>query len=634
MTSIDDLKNLVDYHDDLYYNHDNPELSDEEYDNLKAQYLRRVLMGETVVPGDASDKFSKVAHLSGIKSLEKINTDAEVIKAIDYFEEGDVTVKLDGLTIVVYGRGTLYPYSAVWATRGNGSEGEDVSHTCAKVPGLKAVDGIIYRCEVYMPKSEFEAINKDRIANGLEPFKNPRNAAAGMIRNLDANKVRGLRYLAYRIIDSPLKHTEQLELLNKHGIKTVPCVKFDKTSSEQAVKFITSYSELYRDKLPMEIDGLVIQSDREDSISYYGETGHHPKDAVAYKFSSQGQWTKLTDVLWQVSRMGQVTPVGVFEPVSILGSTITKATLHNVSYIRALDLKIGSSIHVIKANDVIPRIAKIRETNDPCFDIEEPNKCPVCLNKLSKVNDTLFCDSLTCSAKIIAQVAHMAKKDALNIDGLSTKTIEKLFDRGLLDDKYDIFDLSVRILSGLDGFTEHSAQKLVSTIEKARFDVPFDKFLYATGVPLLGRRVSKDIAKVYNNVNDFIYEISVGKFDKIKAIPGIGDEICTQLSHGHSLVSNLSAYCTIQYNDTSRHTTSVFWSNPYNFVITGALVHGTRAQYESMINASGHCLQSSVNKKTDYLVTNDNERTTKRIKAEQLGVKIITETEFLEVLKK
>lgn len=630
MVSLEDLKSMLEYHDDLYYNQDSPELSDEEYDNLKSQYLRRVLLGEDKIPGEASDKFAKVKHLAGIKSLDKINTDAEVLKALDTFEEGDVTIKLDGLTIVVYGKGTLYKDKAVWATRGSGTEGEDVSHTCAKVPGLKAIDDIVYRCEVYMLKSEFERINKRRIAKGLEPFKNPRNAAAGMIRNLDADKVEGLRYLAYRIIDSPLKHTEQLKLLKSHGIQVVPHVEYNSINKDKAFKFITTYDTTYRNQLPMEIDGLVIQSDMPDSIKYYGETGHHPKDAFAYKFSSQGAWTTLTDVIWQVGRLGTVSPVAVFDSVDILGSTISRATLHNISYIKSLDLKIGSSIYVIKANDVIPRVSKVEKPKGLSEEIAEPRICPVCYSDLTKVNDMLYCTSVSCPSKLVAQIAHMAKKEALNIEGLSTKTIEKIFDAGLLNNIYDIFSLYRTDLKNKVGFTENGADKLVNTITSSLNNVPFDKFLYATCVPLLGRTASKEIAKVYDNINNLYDAIDFRNFDTLKSIPGIGDEICESLFTNRKMIKFLSNYCNITYNARSTITSG----NSYNFVITGALNYGTRDQYEATLTAKGHTLQRSVAKSTDFLVTNDQERTTKRIKAEQLGTKIITEYELLELLKK
>lgn len=626
MRTVEDLKTLLDYHDDLYYNQDAPELSDEEYDNLKSQYLRKVLL-EGSVPGEASSKFNKVKHLYGIKSLDKINTDSEVLKSLEHFDEGDITIKLDGLTIVVYGEGTLYDDKAVWATRGNGIDGEDVSHTCANITGLKAIDDVVYRCEVYMPKSEFERINKKRIKQGLEPFKNPRNAAAGMIRNLDAEKVEGLTYLAYRILGSDLKHTDQLEKLKSYGLNVVPYVKYDASNKDKAFDFVTTYDSKYRGKLPMEIDGLVIQSDLPDSINYYGETGHHPKDAVAYKFTSQGEWTVLRDIIWQVGRLGTISPVAVFDPVNILGSTITRATLHNISYIRALDLKLGSEIYVIKANDVIPRVAKVRNTNGVQVEIQELTKCPVCGESVTKVNDVLYCPSLQCPSKIVAQADHLAKKDALDIDGLSSKTIQKIFDAGLLNNVYQLFTLNEASLVRI-GFTQQGAEKLYNTINKSILNVPFHRFLYATGVPLLGRRVSRDVAKAYSSVYELIDDLDDGNFSKLKTIPGIGDEICESMRANLGMIRLLNSEVSIRYEPKMYPG-----YRAYNFVITGALNHGTRDTYEALIASKGCNLQSSVTKKTDFLVTNEITMTSKRAKAEQLGIPIIDEYKFLEMIK-
>ena len=639
--SIEELKELLDQYDHAYYNLDESLISDVEYDALKERYLHMIAGVENVVGGSASKQFNRVPHQYPILSLEKVKDRGTLNSKMVEFETGVIQPKLDGLTIVVYGKNTLGP-NPIWATRGSGTEGEDVSLTASQIPGLVPIDNIIYRAEIFMPKAKFKEINAERIANGEEPFSNPRNAAAGMIRQLDPSKVKGLTYYAYNIVGSALSEEKQLELLKLAGIRVVSSRTYENKvgSMQRALEWVINFSKEDREKLPYEIDGMVIKSNLPNSLERFGSTGHHPKNAVAFKYPTEAKWSILRDVQWQLGKNGQVTPVALFDPIDLMGSTVSRATLHNEDYIRALKLYINCDVSVTKANEIIPKIIDAKyDKNDSKGGykaIHTPTHCPVCSHMLIKDGANLFCRNILCQGTIIAQIDHMAKKEALNIDGLSVKTITKMFDMGYLNSKFDIFNVTVEQIEKLDGFARPSAEKLYKNIQDARVKVPFDKFLYAAGIPLLGRTASKDIARFFCKKNSadpyqaLIADMLVGNSTGLFSINGIGDSIVNNLKDNVETLNLLKKYIIIDYNGLA---TSAKAQHQYTFVITGALYHGTRDAYKERIEALGHKLSGSVSKKTDYLVTNEQTMTTKRQKAEELGIPIIDETEFLELLK-
>lgn len=635
---VDELKELLDSYDEAYYNLDAPVITDREYDAIKQRYLALVMGEETHVGGGVSDKFRKVPHLEPILSLEKVKDKGTLAKKIREFKCGAIQPKLDGLTIVVYGENTL-DSEPIYSTRGSGSRGENISDTASLVPGLLPIKNIAYRAEVFMPKAEFEKLNKERIANNEEPFSNPRNAAAGMLRQLDKSKVKGLTYMAYNILNTTMSEEDQLKLLKLHGIKTVPTKFFDDNdkSRANAVDWIINFSKEARDNLPYEIDGMVIKSNLPDARAIFGETGHHPKSAIAYKYPTEVVWTTLREVIWQLGKLGNVTPVAVFDPVSILGSVVSRATLHNMDYIRALGLNLDRRIAVTKANEIIPKVIQVEDIqkNSIYKGISEPTHCPICYSVLESKGANLYCRNIMCEGMIIAQIEHMSK--ALEIDGLSTKTITKMFDNGYLNSKTDIFHVTVDQIQALEGYAKLSAEKLYSSIQGARKNVPFHKFLYACGIPLLGRTASKAIAKTFiplgtdshTPLQQISIDINFFKGDKLRAIDGIGEALVNNIAHNIETLNVMKKYIDVDFeNNMVTHTPM----KQLTFVITGALYRGTRDAYKEKIESLGHKLSGSVSKKTDYLVTNETTQTTKRQKAEDLGVSIIDEEALIKLL--
>lgn len=588
----EDLKKLLDYHDNLYYNKDSPELTDAEYDSLKRQY------GEyEYVPGEASSDLTRVKHTSPISSLEKVNDLDNLEKAMRRLAPFIIQPKLDGLTVVAY--------PDIMATRGNGEYGEDISNTASQIIGFDNAIAIKQpvRMEAFIKKSTFLSINKMREIHGGDPFKNPRNAVAGMLRNKDATKVTGVSYMAYNIVGSTDKETEQLHILQKHNFSVVSSFKnprnnsavFEEGDIPAAIKLIRGFD---RDGLDYEIDGLVIKSNRENSLELFGATGHHPKNAVAYKFEPEGEWTKLIDVVWQVGRTGKVTPVAIIEPVEILGSAISRVTLHNESIINALNINIGCDVYVIKANDVIPAI--IECVPHGVDELWIPSECPCCGSKLNKVKDQLFCIAPDCETKTAGGIVHLAKRDALDIEGLSEETASKMVDKGL-GHPFDIFNLSLNDILELPGFAKRSAEKLYDNIQKAR-KADLNRFLYAAAVPGIGRSASRDIANHFGSLKNFLENI-----EDTSNIPGIGDIMMQSIRDYNYLWYELAQHVTPRDMSIEKKTSP---DKVLTIVITGTFMDGdrkvSRKEIEDIIRSSGHKTSGSVSKNTDIIMVGEN----------------------------
>jgi DNA ligase (NAD+) len=590
---IKELKSLLDYHDNLYYNEDDPEISDIEYDSIKKRYLK--LTGKTeydFVPGKAINSLDKVTHPLPIRSLGKVNTEEEVRNAIAKLLPVVIEPKFDGLTVVGYSGNETR--AGIFATRGNGFVGENITRTALKIEDINRVAKISYnvRMEAYMPISTFNQINTERIANGEKPFKNPRNAAAGMLRHKAVDKVCGIHYFAYNIVGSEWQETDQLASLQSNGFHTTPYWEFDNV--DDAVDFIMNFD---RHQLDYEIDGLVIKSNIPNSLAHFGVTGHHPKNAVAYKFLPEGVWTTLRGVIWQVGRTGKLTPVAEIDPVDIGGSTISRVTLHNIGIINALGIRIGYRVFVIKANDVIPAITEAEETPfRDTFPVIEPQICPECKGTVVRINNQSFCMNPDCPAKRVARLVHIAGREALDIEGLSEETAQKLFDAGIIDTPFEVFNVTVEQLSKLPGFAKRSAEKLYDAIQKAR-NPELAKFIYATGIPGVGRSMSRDIASKFGSFEEWTKDAG-NSFIETKKIEGVGEESIKNLNeHGH-LLGELAEYITPKTTQKKAEPTS---GKVLTFVITGTL-DNPRSYYEKLITDAGHKASGSVSAKTDYVL--------------------------------
>lgn len=635
------LAALLKYHDDLYYNQDAPVLSDAEYDELKRQYVE--LYGEyDYVPGEASADSVKFEHPVRVTSLDKVQvTEVDKLKAhLERLWPVIIQPKMDGLTLVSYADKDV--------TRGNGSIGEVVTSKTTNVEGIGKRIGITIRSEVVMLKQYFEPINKKRIAEGKDPFKNLRNAAAGMLRNKDISKVEGLRAYAYNFVrDEEINDAEgQILSLRSWGWNTVDY--FRPSTIEEAIEYITTYDEKYRDDLEYEIDGLVI---KHDGSKIFGQTAHHPNNAIAVKFEAEGGWTTLNKVVWQVGRTGKIVPVAEFEPIEILNAEVSRATLHNYGIMKAMDL-IGilhkgkghnplTKVYVIKANDVIPKIIKVEQpdvtdSNIYMDLIHEPTCCPECKGEVEKLNDQLFCINPDCPAKLQGQIELLASRDALNIEGLSEMTIEKMI-QYVKENKLDLFrplDFTLPFwftyeeILKLPGFAPVSAKKLYDNIQKAK-DTELKRFIYASNIPLIGRSASEAMANTLLTVEALVEEID--NFEKTSQIPDFGPKMINSLKkygQGHfSLLWDAGVRPRPVEKQVKKAETQL------TIVITGAF-DIPRKEIETMIKDAGHKTSSSVSKKTSYLLASPGEEgTNKYNKAKELNVPIInTINELKELL--
>lgn len=616
---IIELKRQLEYHDDLYYNQDNPKISDAEYDALKSKYLDLIKKEEyDYVPGEA--KFEPFNHEKPILSLAKVNNLDDLRKEIERLWPVVIEPKFDGLTLVLYPN-TVERREAI-VTRGNGIIGENVIDTAIKIDGINQISiSLPFRMEAYIEKSTLDELNAKRISDEQEPFKNCRNAVAGMLRNKDASKVSGVKYFAYNLIGSSWSETKQLEYLKANNVRITDY--YVPTSVDDAIDFVKTFD---RDALDYDIDGLVIKSNLPNSLQVFGETGHHPKNAVAFKFPPPECWTKLNDVIWQAGRTGKITPVAILEPVELAGSIISRATLHNQSIIDSLGLMIGQDVQLIKANDVIPAIIGTRLNSQSVSRvIKEPTHCPVCEFKLDKINDQLFCQNPTCGAKIFECIVHLGGREAFDIEGLGPETVAKIIDAGLILHPFDIFSITKEELLKLEGFAEKSADNLYKAIQKAKTSSSLDRFIYAAGVPNIGRTASKEIASLFGDVESFLSDLN-NECEKTKTIDGFGPTMIKSLLENKELFFILYTQVKPLAVETKKKA-----ENALIFVITGTLEQ-PRSYYENLIRNAGHKVSGSVSKKTDYVLVGK-DAGSKLEKAKALEIKIITtERELLELL--
>lgn len=620
------LKALIEHHDNLYYNNDNPEISDAEYDALKEQYEKQTGVSlDTYVQGETSDALARIEHPHPIKSLKKVNSFEGLRDEMKRLAPFVIQMKMDGLTVVEYPNNGERQY----ATRGNGSVGEDITHTAMAIQNMSDTEPFDepVRMEAFMRKSVFEELNKRREAEGKPLFKNPRNAAAGMLRSKHADNVDGLEYVAYNVIGTGVPDSEQILTLKEHNYKTVDYLThdgnmvYDISHIDNAIKQIEAFD---RDKLDYEIDGLVIKSNKQDSLRLFGSTGHHPKNMVAYKFPSTGVWTTLRGVTNQIGRTGKITPVAEIEPVDIMGSTISRVTLHNYGIMKALNVSIGCEVFVIKANDVIPAITKTRQY-DPDKKVKKPTHCPECVSPLVDVNDQQFCQNPTCPSKRLFNLLHFSKRDALDIEGLSEETVKKMIAAGFIDTPYDVFTLTKEQLKQLPGFAERSATKLYNNIQKAR-TTSFKQFIYAAGLPTVGRSVSEDLAQTFKTIDALMADIVSGA-KRTATIDGIGETLLTNLKTHVHLLQSLLSYVTPKDVVSSGVTVE----QQLTFVVTGKFDQ-PRKYFEQLIKDAGHKVSGSVSKNTDYLLAGE-KAGSKKVKAETLNIPILdSEAALLSII--
>lgn len=649
MNQQDFLKLLKKY-EEAYYSGESL-ISDEEYDALKDQYVN--LYGEYEhVPQEGNTGFKRVKHLYPLKSLDKIqlNDKAKLRKELERLWPVVIQPKFDGLSI------EIQP-DMKFITRGNGEEGDDVTSQCMQIQDIDLIGTAFdegagsLRAEIIMTHTAFRELNEERIRNNETPFSNCRNAASGMLRNLDLNKIKGLTVMIYEDLSSTAKQSDIIHDLtlnigeddlemSEDYIRITPV--FEPADIDAAIDFLDNL-ESYRKLIDYDIDGWVVKSNIENSLEHFGGyTGHHPKNAFAVKGEAKGDWTRIKSITWQVGKEN-ITPVAELEPIEIDGSTISRATLHNVSFLKAIELnRIGSInaetlVKVVKANDVIPRILEVKHIirgKDPiCLEVEPPEGCPVCngdtsIKESDSDSEILYCTNDDCGAKLQAKAEQMASRAALDITGLSQGTITKILDTYNITSHEEILLISKKEILKLEGFAEKSAENLYNAIQKAIKSQPINKVMYASAIPLIGESTAKDICKAYT-IDELSDILAKGDKDAVKdlcKIKGIGKETAQSLvKHKERframfITINEVTDIAIKNNDSDKEQ--------YTFCITGQ-----REPFKSMIESAGHKLSSSVSKKTKALIDSSGDLTTSKAKkALELGIPIIKTVEELEGL--
>lgn len=651
MGRAEKLKELLSYHDNLYYNQDDPEISDQEYDALREEYKN--LTGEyhdkDFVPGEAVK--SRIKHKTIIYSLDKaqINDKDGIRKRIKELLPVVIQPKYDGLTIV------RYPQNAL--TRGNGEFGEDVTEKFVQIKEFASIlpEKRPLRMEVLMKHKDFVEINEKRDEQGLKLYQNCRNAAAGMLRNDDLSVIQGLTAYIYEEIGNSKSQSAMLDSLKEqYGDLITPYWRFDNV--DDAMEFIENFD---RETLDFDIDGLVVKSDQSNSLIKFGVTRHHPKNAFAIKFEAKGAWTELLDVEWQVGRF-DITPVAILKPIEIDGSVISKCTLHNYNIMEGLGLTSilydkyhRTLVHVIKANDVIPKITGVKEWIDEQWLNERyngneelieahkklpaaymkllipPSACPECLQPTELTDKGVVkCNNPECKGKLLKRITHMAGRDALDIVDLSEETAKKILEAyPEIDHPAQVLGLTVENIIKLPGYAKRSSEKLYDSIQKAR-TAPIDRVMYAAGMPLVGRTVSKEICNTFN-IEELVANIDI-KSGKIGELPGIGEKIEQSLyDNWDGMVTPFGEWMNEILEVPKKEIKQV--DKQLSICVTGTLEH-PRDYYQKIIEDAGHKFAKSVSKKTDYLLAGD-KAGSKLTKANELGVPVIeTEEELRDVL--
>ena len=627
-----------------YYQEDREIMSNFEYDKLYDELVALeketgiVLAGSPTmeVGYEAQDELAKVEHERPMLSLDKTK-EREVLKAFIGNQISMLSWKLDGLTIVLtYRDGVL----AQAVTRGNGIVGEDITNNARvfhNLPLKIAYTGeLVLRGEALITYADFERINSE-IPDVDARYKNPRNLCSGSVRQLN-NKItaeRNVHFFAFSLVradgvDFANSHASQMEWLKAQGFETV---EYTLVTADTLDAAMDDFAARVQDN-PFPSDGLVVLY---DDIAYgeaLGSTAKFPRNSMAFKWADEIRETTLLEIEWSPSRTGLINPVAIFEPVELEGTTVSRASVHNISIMKQLELGIGDTIEVYKANMIIPQIAENR-TRSGVKNI--PQHCPACDHEteIKKANDVevLFCTNPDCPAKAIKSFALFVSRDALNIDGMSEATLEKFIGRGFLHDFSELFSLSSHRedIVEMDGFGQKSYDRLMESIEKARHTT-LPKLLYALGIPNVGLANAKLICKHFDHDPEKVRHASV---DEISEIEGLGEVIAAGFCAWFAKAENQAEFDRL-LQEVELEKPQVSGEQPLAgkvFVITGSLEHFTnRSELKEKIEALGGKVTGSVTKKTSYLINNDlTSNSSKNKKAKELGVEIISEDMFLSM---
>ena len=657
---IEELRKQVEYHAKKYYDDDKPEISDFEYDmlmvelrNLEKKYPEFKSSDSLTqkVGGHVKEGFKKVTHEVPLQSLQDVFSLAEVEDYIEKInekaKENDiedtnyvVETKIDGLSAALeYKQGKFVR----GATRGNGLVGEDVTEnlrTIKTIPmELNEKIDITVRGEVFISKKDFEKMNQEREEDEKELFANARNAAAGSLRQLDS-KITAKRPLDIYIFNVQKiegkefnSHFEELEYLSKLGFNVNP-VRIDCKNIEEIENAIKKIGE-ERENLTFGIDGAVVKVDDLKFREILGTTAKVPRWAIAYKYPPERKETILKDIVCQVGRTGVITPMAILEPVRVAGSKISKTTLHNEDFIKEKDIRIGDTVVIQKAGDVIPEIVEVKRKKRTGKEVEfeMPKVCPVCGAPAIREEGeaAVRCTGIECPAKLYRNLVHFVSREAMNIDGLGEAIIKQLLDKGLIKNMADIYALKFEDIASLKKNGKKFAENLINSINRSKQNDLY-RLITAFGIRHVGVKASKVLAKRYKNMKNLMKATS----EELAMIEDIGPIVADSIREFFlqdqtiDLIEKLKQAGVNMKHLEEENSDDRF--NGKTFVLTGSLEKYTRNEASSIIEKFGGKTSSSVSKKTDYVLAGE-DAGSKLTKAQSLGVKILTEEEFEKLIK-
>jgi len=658
---IADLRKIIEYHNKRYYQQDAPEISDYEYDilmrelqDLENRYPEQFSADSPTQRVGAAPlaKFATFKHPSPMFSLANAFSPEEItefdgrikrladVDNISYIAEP----KLDGLAVnIIYEKGIFKQ----GATRGDGATGEDVTQNLKTISSLplkmqdasvKPIPSFIeIRGEVYIQKKPFQKLNLRRVEKGEEPFANPRNAAAGSLRQLDSKITsrRPLSIFVYGIGSvsgiSFSTHGEVLQTLSGWGFPVNPLIKQEKNIHDCIEYFENTGRQ--RENLPYEIDGVVLKVNDLALQTTLGNVSRSPRWAMACKFAAAQETTVIKEIIVGVGRMGTLTPVAIMEPVNVGGVMVSRATLHNEDEIIKKDIHVGDTVVIQRAGDVIPEVVKVipekRTGNEKEFKM--PVKCPECNSDIVRLEGEVAhrCVNISCPAQLKEHIRHFASRGAMDIEGLGDKVSAQLFDAGLIKDPADLYFLNKEQLVALDRQAEKSAQNLIEAIKKSKNPL-LDKFIYALGIRHVGERTAKLLAARFGTMEN----LEAAKLEDLTAINEIGPEIAASIVeffHEHKNIDVMNKFNKAGVTPQKKEITENAALQGKSFVFTGSMESMGRNDAKAIVENLGGTIHSSVTKKTTYVVVGSDPGS-KIDKAKSSGIKIISEEEFLKLI--
>lgn len=651
-SEYEQLCKQAEQHNFNYYVLDDPTIEDDEYDRL----MRRIKEIEAENPEIVSES-SPTQHVGGyaINTFEKVTHEVQMGSLQDVFSKGElyefdervkkavgkavycVEPKIDGLSVSLEYKDGIFTRGS---TRGDGFVGEDITKNLKTIKSIpmvlrEKIPFIEVRGEVYMPKADFEKLVRKQLENDEQPAKNPRNAAAGSLRQKDSRVTasRGLDIFVFnlqRIEGRELTcHSESLDYMKSLGFNVIDGYKtFD--NIEDAVSRIMEIGE-NRQSYSYDIDGAVIKVDDFELRNELGSTAKVPKWAVAFKYPPEEKETKLLDIEINVGRTGALTPVAVFEPVWLAGTTVSRAVLHNQDYIDSKDIRIGDIIAVRKAGDIIPEVVRSVSHAENSEPFVIPHICPVCHGKAERAEDeaVIRCVNIDCPAQLLKNIEHFASRPAMNIDGLGEAVVKQLVENRLISTVADLYSLQQQDIEMLPGFAKVSASKLIANIENSKTNSP-DRLLFALGIKGIGQKNAQLLMKHFGSIE----KLSETSSEEISAVENFGDilanNIFTALHEPHmtELIERLKSYGvnTVYQSDVKSDKLAGL-----TFVITGTLPDMTRDEAKTLIEQNGGKCSGSVSKKTSYVLAGE-EAGSKLTKAQQLGVTVISQQQLIEMI--